>query len=122
MSVLPEPVPWPTRTVGGRIANPGKWSSGPLNACLVREMRPTRDATLCFKTHETSHDPQPGGNPLRIAPEGVIDKTVEQVRRQQRVARLRLDHGAHGVQPRRTGPLVELGHVVIDMDEIVLEH
>jgi predicted RecB family nuclease len=31
-------------------------------------------------TEETSHDLQPGGNPLRIAPKGVVDKTVEQIR------------------------------------------
>ena len=68
-----------------------------------------------------SHDLQPVGNLLRIAPEGVVDETVEQVRRQQSRARLGLDRAAHGVQPRSSGAFVELGDVVIDVVEVVLE-
>jgi hypothetical protein len=45
----------------------------------------------------SSHDPQPGGNPLRIAPKRVVDKPVEQIRRQQRLTRLGLNRATHGV-------------------------
>src|ERR1700739_4033283 len=45
----------------------------------------------------SSHAPQPGGNPLRIAPEGVVDKPVEQIRREQGLTRFGLDRATHGV-------------------------
>ena len=90
-------------------------------AAAPTRKRPAHDATVRSKAEETSHDPQPGGNPLRIAPEGVADETVEQIRRQQRVARFSLDRVAHGVQPRSTGPLVELGDVKIHVGEVVLK-
>ena len=43
-----------------------------------------------------------------------MDKTIEQVWGQQRLARFGLDRAAHGVHPRRTGPLVELGEMEDD--------
>src|ERR1700761_1589710 len=74
-----------------------------------------------LRYQEISDDLQPFGNFLRIAPEGVVDETVEQVRRQQARARVGLDRAAHGVQPRSAGPFVEFPDVVVDVVEIVLE-
>jgi hypothetical protein len=52
-----------------------------LHACSARDARLTRDATVRVKTDETSHDLQSLGDSLRVAPEGVVDETVEQIRR-----------------------------------------
>ncbi len=89
-----------------------RWSSSAILQATEGEL--TRAA-------EASHDLQPGGNPLRIAPESVVGETLEKLWGQQCLARFGLDRAAHGVQPRSTGALVEIGDVIIDAVEVVLE-
>ena len=55
---------------------------------------------------QTSHDPQALGDSLRIAPKGVVDKSFEQVRRQQACAGFGLHRAGDGVQPRYAGKSV----------------
>src|SRR6202021_670119 len=99
----------------------------PSHSCRRKPPAPRRcvdeigGATVTFIVARDSHDLQALGDFLRIAPEGVIDETVEQVWWQQARARPGLDRAAPGVQPGRAGTFVEFGDVVIDVVEVVLE-
>ena len=105
LGAVPTPAGWlPGRAVAGRTVDGRIAWLGVVRVSSVDRLLGTRNAPharrhVRFKTEETSHDLQSLGDPLRVAPERVVDKTVEQIRRQQRVARFGLDGGAHGVQP-----------------------
>src|ERR1700733_15894187 len=100
------------------IREPNNWQT----LCGPRLGSNQRRPTHCLLTFEgKSYDLQPGRNILRVTPKRVVDKPFEQIRRQQCLAGLGFDCVAHSVQPRGAGPFVELGDVVVDVIEVVLE-